>query len=68
MGSRCSGSTRYSGELAARAAGNIGLSSSCGESGLLFVAVHGLLMAAASLTGKHGLRGTWAPAVAVSRL
>ena len=29
--------------------------SSCGEQGLLFVAVHGLLIAVASLVGEHGL-------------
>ena len=32
-----------------------GLFSSCGEQGLLFVAVHGLLIAVASLAAKHGL-------------
>ena len=30
-------------------------SSSCGERGLLFVAVHGLLIAVASLVAEHGL-------------
>ena len=29
--------------------------SSCGERGLLFVALHGLLMAVASLVAEHGL-------------
>ena len=29
--------------------------SSCGERGLLFVGVHGLLIAAASLVAEHGL-------------
>ena len=29
--------------------------SSCGERGLLFVAVHGLLMVVASLVAEHGL-------------
>ena len=29
--------------------------SSCGEWGLLFIAVHGLLTAAASLVAEHGL-------------
>ena len=29
--------------------------SSCGERGLLFVAVHGLLTAVASLVAEHGL-------------
>ena len=29
--------------------------SSCGERGLLFVAVHGLLIAVASLVTEHGL-------------
>ena len=29
--------------------------SSCGEQGLLFVAVHGLLIAVASLIAEHGL-------------
>ena len=32
-----------------------GLFSSCGELGLLFVAVRGLLIAVASLAVKHGL-------------
>ena len=32
-----------------------GLSSSCGERGLLFIAVHGLLIAVASLVAEHGL-------------
>ena len=32
-----------------------GLFSSCGERGLLFVAVHGLLIAVASLVAKHRL-------------
>ena len=30
--------------------------SSCGEQGLLFVAVHGLLIAVASLVAEHGLQ------------
>ena len=30
-------------------------SSSCGEQGLLFAAVHGLLIAVASLVAEHGL-------------
>ena len=39
--------------------------SSCGERGLLFVVVHGLLIAVASLVAEHGLWGfsscgTWA--------
>ena len=29
--------------------------SSCGEQGLLFVAVHGLIIAVASLVAEHGL-------------
>ena len=29
--------------------------SSCGEQGLLIIAVHGLLMTVASLVAKHGL-------------
>ena len=29
--------------------------SSCGERGLLFIAVHGLLIAVASLVAEHGL-------------
>ena len=29
--------------------------SSCGEQGLLFIAVHGLLIAVASLVEEHGL-------------
>ena len=29
--------------------------SSCGEQGLLFVAVHGLLIAVASLAAEHGI-------------
>ena len=32
-----------------------GLFSSCGERGLLFVVVHGLLTAVASLVAEHGL-------------
>ena len=32
-----------------------GLFSSCGERGLLFVAVRGLLIAVASLVAEHGL-------------
>ena len=32
-----------------------GVYSSCGERGLLFVAVHGLLIAVASLVAEHGL-------------
>ena len=32
-----------------------GLFSSCGEWGLLFVAVHGLLIVVASLVAEHGL-------------
>ena len=32
-----------------------GLFSGCGERGLLFVAVRGLLIAVASLVGEHGL-------------
>ena len=32
-----------------------GLSSSCGEQGLLFIAVHGLLIAVASLVAEHRL-------------
>ena len=32
-----------------------GLSFSCGERGLLFVAVHGLLIAVVSLAAEHGL-------------
>ena len=32
-----------------------GFLSSCGERGLLFVAVHGLLIAVASLVVEHGL-------------
>ena len=32
-----------------------GLFSSCGERGPLFVAVHGLLIAVASLVAEHGL-------------
>ena len=31
------------------------LFSSCGEQGLLFVAVHGLLIVVASLVAEHGL-------------
>ena len=33
--------------------------SSCGERGLLFVAVHGLLIAVASLVAEHGPCGMW---------
>ena len=32
-----------------------GLFSSCGEQGLLFVVVHGLLIVVASLVAEHGL-------------
>ena len=42
--------------------------SSCGERGLLFVAVHGLLFAMASLVVEHGLQGTWASVLVVCRL
>ena len=38
--------------------------SSCGERGLLFVAVRGLLIAVASLAAEHGLLGAWASVVA----
>ena len=34
-----------------------GLFSSCSEQGLLFIAVHGLLIAVASLVMEHGLWG-----------
>ena len=34
-----------------------GLFSSCSEQGLLFIAVHGLLIAVASLVTEHGLWG-----------
>ena len=37
--------------------------SSCGERGLLFVAVRGLLIAVASLVAEHGLLGTQASVV-----
>ena len=40
----------------------------CRERGLLFIAVRGLLTAAASLAAEHGLYGAQASAVAVSRL
>ena len=33
--------------------------SSCGERGLLFIAVHGLLIAVASLVAEHGLQQLW---------
>ena len=36
----------------------------CGEWGLLFLAVRGLLIAVASLLGEHGLQGTQASVVA----
>ena len=42
--------------------------SSCGERGLLFVAVHVLLIAVASLVAEHGLQGTWASVVVVHGL
>ena len=32
-----------------------GFLSSCGEQGLLFIVVHGLLIAVASLVAEHGL-------------
>ena len=37
--------------------------SSCGERGLLFVAVRGLLIAVASLVAEHGLLGTRASVI-----
>ena len=33
--------------------------SRCGERGLLFAVVHGLLIAVASLVAEHGLCGMW---------
>ena len=42
--------------------------SSCGKRGLLFVAVHGLLIAVASLVAEHGLLGVRASAVVVRGL
>ena len=38
----------------------LGLSASCSEQGLLFIAVLGLLIAVASLVVEQGLWGTWA--------
>ena len=37
--------------------------SGCGERGLLFVAVRGLLVAVASLVAEHGALGMWASVV-----
>ena len=37
--------------------------SSCGEWGLLFVVVRGLLIVVASLAAEHGLSGVWASVV-----
>ena len=43
--------------------------SSCGEWGLLFIAVHGLLIAVASLVAEHGLYlCAWASVVAAPGL
>ena len=42
--------------------------SSCGEQGLLFVAVCGLLIAMASLVAEHGALGTRASVVVTRRL
>ena len=42
--------------------------SSCGERGLLFVAVRGLLIAVASVVAEHGLYGTRASVVVARRL
>ena len=42
--------------------------SSCGEQGLLFVAVHGLLIVVASLVAEHQLQGEWASVVVVRGL
>ena len=39
--------------------------SSCGERGLLFVSVHGLLIAVASLGAEHRLWGVWASVAVV---
>ena len=40
----------------------------CGEEGLLFIAVHGLLIAVVSLVGKHGILGMRASVVVNPRL
>ena len=42
--------------------------SSCGEQGLLFAAVHRLLIAVASLCCRAGALGTWASVVVACRL
>ena len=42
-----------------------GLFSSCGECGLSLAAVHGLLIAVASLVAEHRLQGTWASVVVI---
>ena len=42
--------------------------SSCGKRGLLFVAVHGLLIAVASLVAAHGLLGLRASVVVAHRV
>ena len=44
------------------------LFASCGELGLLFMVVHGLLIAVASLAVEHGLEGPQASLVATHRL
>ena len=45
-----------------------GLFSSCGEQGLIFIAVGRLLIAVAFLVAEHGIYSLWASAVAVCRL
>ena len=42
--------------------------SSCSEQGLLFVEMHGFLIAVASLVAEHGLQGAWASVVAAHGL
>ena len=52
----------------ARSSLTCGLFSSCGEQGLLLVAVCGLLVAVASLVAEHGLESARASVVAVCGL
>ena len=42
--------------------------SSCGERGLLFIVVHGLLIAVASLVARRQALGMWTSVVAACRL
>ena len=46
----------------------LGLFSSCGELGPLFIAKHGLLISVAPLAAEHRPQGTWASVVAAHGL